>query len=100
MKLRDAVLFWTHDGKDVLLVDRDTQLNYPHLYKKYNRCTLAPNFDWRDEMNDKQRMVILFAEAMALMVRDGVNPHDLHKELCKLEDYRYVMAEDMPYITD
>jgi hypothetical protein len=52
------------------------------------------DLDFGDERADL-RPLRLFLEFHTLVVRDGIDPHALHKEFLKIDEYRWHLAPDV-----
>ena len=52
---------------------------------------------WFKENNSTRRKVRLLADMMALIVRDKLDPLEVHKAFLKIREYRETCAADMPF---
>ena len=46
--------------------------------------------------NFQTRQALVFIHAMHMIVRDGLDPYDVHAALLGLEEYQDGLADDMP----
>jgi len=85
------MLMWNPRTGDVLLEEHPMKY---HRHRDYN-STLAC-WSYIHDLTAEQRKLIVFIEAMHLIVRDGIDPVKLHHVLLDLEEYRDGCAADMP----
>ena len=83
MNIKDAVVTWVVGG-DVQVFRRS--LNMPLLgrwsyYSGYN--------------SDRDALIVLFADFVAITVRDGCSPLVAHKALMNIDEYSNCMAIDV-----
>jgi hypothetical protein len=45
-------------------------------------------------------IAIMFANLTAMIVRDGIDPADAHREFLKIEEYRDTLSLDVPGVAD
>lgn len=86
------MLCWNPDSDQVAVV------RWPDGNRRsapYQMTALACNHDLH-EMNFKQRKLMVFIEAMHLIVRDKVEPMAVHRALLALDEYRDGCSPDMP----
>jgi hypothetical protein len=96
VKATDVMLCWNPNSADVALVpwpDREGRSD------RYLMTTLACNLDLH-RRGFERRKLIVFIEAMHLIVRDGVDPVALHRTLLALDEYRDGCAPDMPGMSE
>jgi hypothetical protein len=55
----------------------------------------SPSFPDRD-LTDVERVLQMFLDFHAMVVRDGIDPQVLHAEMLKVEEYRQQIARDIP----
>ena len=88
---QNTVLMWNPETGDVLLKpwpERD------RLHRDY--CTGLACYAVFHGADFETRKLMVLTEALHLMVRDGIDPHKLHRVLLGLEEYRDACADDMP----
>lgn len=86
----NTMLLWDRHGKATLGPWPENGNRAPYRYSAL-ACDLKIH-----RMSRDQRVAQVFIEAMHLIVRDGVDPLQLHHALLGLEEYRNAMADDMP----
>lgn len=87
----NTTLLWDVKSGDVLLKPWP-ETDGEHLnYKSGLACYLPIQ-----KATFEQRKLMVFIEAMHLVVRDGIDPQKLHKVMMELEEYRDGCAYDMP----
>ena len=97
MQMRNAknsILCWTPESSDVAIVP------YPDTTgksKKYRMSGLACYFHVQ-EMSFSRRKMMVFIEAMHLIIRDKCDPMAVHNALLELQEYYDGCADDMPCI--
>ena len=93
MKLKDAAIYWDPrpGGRCVVapfgretVVTRALPCSTGSVHTKV--CTLSPV---------KARAFVL-AEALHMIIRDGLDPQTVHKALLEIDEYRTACANDMP----
>lgn len=92
MNATNTILCWTPETAHVGLVPWP---DHGDLSRCYMCTALAPWVHVR-KMNAKERQLIVFSEAMSLIVRDKCDPMAVHQALLSLDEYRDGCAEDMP----
>jgi len=85
MKLSNAVVCWNVGGKVLVRKRRPFLISDSEEYERWMTYSGFPEGD---------AMIVLFADAMAMIVRDKCNPNDVHRELLKIDEYRQHMAFD------
>ena len=88
----EVMLCWTPGTAEVALIPWP---DYARASDRYRSSTLAC-WDYVRQSDFRQRKLIVFMEAMHLIVRDGVPPQAVHEALLGLEEYRDGCSDDMP----
>jgi hypothetical protein len=94
MNAKDSMLCWTPDTYQVAIVPWPDRAGRSD---RYDMTTLACNAEVQ-RMSFKERQALVFIEAMHLIVRDGMNPLEVHTALLQLDEYRAGCAQCMPGI--
>ena len=91
MNAKDSLLLWSPKTGESKVVPRGHGKKYPHLGSSSLGCYARVR-----DADFETRKTFVFIEAMHLIIRDGVDPKQLHNELMKLEEYRDGCSCDMP----
>ena len=97
MQMRNAknsMLCWNPESSDVAIVP------YPDTTgksKRFSRTGLAV-YSKIQEMSFSRRKMMVFIEAMHLIIRDKCDPMAVHNALLELQEYYDGCADDMPCI--
>lgn len=89
--VKTGMLVWNPDSDQVAVV------SWPDYGRKSHGYEMSALACWNHirEMNQKDRKMIAFIEAMHLIVRDNVCPKAVHNAMLDIEEYRDGCAEDM-----
>ena len=85
------MLCWNQGSSEVAVIPWP---DIDNLGKRYRMSTLACNLGV-SEMSFEQRKMIIFIEAMHLIVRDKCDALSVHEALLNLDEYRDGCADDM-----
>ena len=97
-----ATLAWNPDSDEVAVVERPDETAAPSEWARHRLATAKYKRSclgccrYVSEADFAFRKLIVFVEAMHLIVRDGVDPQALHKALLQLKEYRDGLSSDMP----
>lgn len=97
MNAIDTMLCWTPDTDQVALVPWPDRIG--GRSDRYQMTALACDARLQ-RMSFPERMAVVFAEAMHLIVRDGCDPRAVHRALLGLDEYRAGCSGDMPGIRE
>ena len=85
-----AHLWWVPETDIVELVDiRDGR------HPKLPFDCLASFTHYCDAPDNAERLAIVMVCAMQLIIRDGVEPSAVHRELCKIREYHEQFPDDL-----
>lgn len=87
----NTMLCWNDRGDVALVPWPDTERRAQRLTKSGGAAYSAVRNASFDE-----RKTRVFIDAVHLIVRDGCDPHVVHRALLGLDEYRDGLAEDMP----
>lgn len=59
-------------------------------------CSDGACWSHNQEMTTAAQIRYLFAKAMTLIVRDRMDPLEVHKKFCEIDEYRAGLAPDVP----
>lgn len=96
MNAKNAMLCWNPESSEVALVPWPDRKG---AGDKYACSTLACNFSGAGSTHHRtveERKLIVFIEAMHLIIRDKVDPMAVHNALLDLDEYLDGCADDMP----
>ena len=88
-----ALLLW-NPGGEVVVLEYNSPENRPY-FQKFMMNGLASYVALR-KMNFEQRKLMVFIEAMHLIVRDKCDPIKVHNALLRVDEYIDGCADDMP----
>lgn len=89
MKLIEAVLRWNLKGG--VVVTR----NEPCEFSKSHHKTLWACESCWEKMTDDERIKLMYIDAWTAVIRDGVNPQDMHKALLVIQEYRKTLSPEI-----
>ena len=92
MKLRDSLIAWEPEPGGKIQVGRQGECNPPTHYFTTGGC-----WTWTQTCKDENRLkAFILAEAMNMIVRDGLNPLSVHSALMDIDEYLDVCGDEMP----
>ena len=91
--IEKAMILWNtkSEGGQIKVVDHPGRGRDRQLLSSGGACYAY----WR-EMTTEQRKAQLMVEAWHIVVRDGLDPMDVHRALMVVPEYRDMMSGDMP----
>lgn len=92
--IKDYMIIWTDDGR-VGLQRWPASRNFfdGNREKSWGACNTAVR-----EASFEKRKLVVFINAMHMIVRDKCDPAEVHRVLSELEEYEDGCADDMPGI--
>ena len=96
MKMKEAEIHWNIYSKKVAVCDRDqsrTQVSWTG--DTGTRWSVACHGNAGNSTPEEFHLAILFVNFHTAVVRDGIDPHDLHNEMLKIDEYRQTISPDI-----
>lgn len=101
MRLKDSMVMWKPDSSNIKVMSRDVYLaevqdnNIRQSYRKlYPYWFSGRNSKYKGLSALKSKMMI-YIEAIHIIVRDKVDPDAVHKEFLNIDEYVDGLADDM-----
>lgn len=100
--IRNVMILWTPESYADMYpetIGKAALLAHPDVTKESGRYAYSDGACYsavREEFNDSELARYTLATALAMIVRDGIDPLEVHKVLSELIEYRENTPVDMP----
>jgi hypothetical protein len=101
MKLNEAMVMWNPNSSNIKVMSRDVYLKEVQNYaiRKRYKTSFPYWFSGRDErfqsLSVLESKLIIYIEAIHIIVRDKVDPNAVHEALLNIDEYVDCLANDM-----
>ena len=93
-KAKEMMFIWRPNSDQVKVGPWPDNTGWAKHTVEYPMSSGACYSDWHD-MSHEQLKTMLFIEAIHLIVRDRVDADSVHREFCKIDEYRDGLSGDL-----
>jgi hypothetical protein len=91
MRFKECIIAWDNDTGEIKVGTWPPETNMT----KHLPCSIGAPFIEVREMNGRQQALKTFVEFATLAVNTGLTVDALHKEFLNIDEYRWLIAEDI-----
>jgi hypothetical protein len=98
VSIRDHMITWTPaDWQDDPTRGGARVVKHPDTSGRGSRYKYSAGACWGEvrEWNKKDRTILVLSDALAMILRDGLDPAEVHRALWVLEGYRFGLPDDV-----